>query len=79
MTQRLRTINETQNEKVEFGKRQGLKNGWDFLCLICFTSTSTCKVGRISSVGRALDCGARDRGFDSRGWTNNQGLKITEK
>ena len=78
MTQRLRKINETQNEEVEFGKRQRLKNGWDFLSL-CSTSTTTCKVGRISSVGRALDCRAGDRGFDSRGWTNTQGLKISEK
>ena len=35
--------------------------------------------GRISSVGRALDCRAGGRGFDSRGRTNTQGLKITEK
>ena len=35
--------------------------------------------GRISSVGTALDCGAGGRGFDSRGRTNTQGLKITEK
>ena len=35
--------------------------------------------GRISSVGRALDCRAAGRGFDSRGRTNTQGLKITEK
>ena len=36
--------------------------------------------GRISSVGRApgLDCRAEGRGFDSRGRTNTQGLKITE-
>ena len=78
MTQRLRTINETQNEEVEFGKRQRLKNGWDFLCL-CSTSTTTSKVGRISSVSRALDCISGDREFDSRGRTNTQGLKITEK
>ena len=31
--------------------------------------------GRISSVGRALDCRAGGRGFDSRGRTNTQGLK----
>ena len=78
MTQRLRTINETQNEEVEFGKRQRLKNGWDFSCLYS-TSTTTCKAGRISSVSRALDCRAGDGGFDSRGWTNTQGLKIAEK
>ena len=35
--------------------------------------------GRISSVGGALDCRAGGRGFDSRGRTNSQGLKITEK
>ena len=35
--------------------------------------------GRISSVGRALDRRAGGRGFDSRGRTNTQGLKITEK
>ena len=35
--------------------------------------------GRISSVGRALDCRAEGRGFDSRGGTNTQGLKIIEK
>ena len=34
--------------------------------------------GRISSVGRALDCRAEGRGFDYRGWTNTRGLKITE-
>ena len=35
--------------------------------------------GRFNSVGRALDCRAGGRGFDSRGQTNTQGLKITEK
>ena len=35
--------------------------------------------GRISSVGRALDCRAGGRGFDSRGQTITQGPKITEK
>ena len=34
---------------------------------------------RISSVGRALDCRARGRGFNSRDRTNTQGLKMTEK
>ena len=34
--------------------------------------------GRISSVGRALDCPAEGRGFDSRGRTNTQGLTVTE-
>ena len=33
--------------------------------------------GRASSVGRAFDCTAGGRGFDSRGQTNTQGLKIT--
>ena len=32
-----------------------------------------------SSVGRALDCRAGGRGFGSRGRTNTQGLKETEK
>ena len=35
--------------------------------------------GRISSVGSALDCRAGGGRFDSRGWTNAHGLKITEK
>ena len=35
--------------------------------------------GKISSVGRALDCRAGGRGFDSRGRTNTKGLKMTEK
>ena len=35
--------------------------------------------GRFSSVGGALDCRAGGRGFDSRGRTNTQGLKVTEK
>ena len=34
--------------------------------------------GRINSVGRALDCPAEGRGFDSRGRTNTQGLTVTE-
>ena len=33
----------------------------------------------LASVGGAPDCRAGGRGFDSRGWTNTQGLKITEK
>ena len=32
-----------------------------------------------SSVGRACDCRAGGHWFDSLGWTNAQGLKITEK
>ena len=35
----------------------------------------TSSVGR-KIVGRALDCGAGGRGFDSRDRTNTQGLKI---
>jgi len=35
--------------------------------------------GRISSVGRMFDCGVGGRGFDSRGRTSTQGLKVTEK
>ena len=35
--------------------------------------------GRISSVGRALNCRAGGRGFDSRDRTNTQGLKIAEE
>ena len=35
--------------------------------------------GRISSFDRALDCRAGGCGFDSLGWTNTLGLKITEK
>ena len=31
--------------------------------------------GRISSVGRVLDCRAGGRGFDSQGRSNTQGLK----
>ena len=35
--------------------------------------------GRVSSVGRTFDCREEGRGFDSRGGTNTQGLKITGK
>ena len=35
--------------------------------------------GRVSAVDRALDGRAGGHGFDSRGRTNTQGLKITEK
>ena len=34
---------------------------------------------RISSDGRALDCRAGGRGFDSRDRNNTRGLKMTEK
>ena len=33
----------------------------------------------ISSVVRVLDCRLRGHGFNFQGWTNTQGLKITEK
>ena len=36
-------------------------------------------LGRISSVGRVLDCRAGCRGFNSRDQTNTQVLKMTEK
>ena len=42
-----------------------------FVCLL--------NCGRISSVGSALECRGGSRGFDRRGRTNTQGLKITEK
>ena len=42
-------------------------------------TTSERESGRISLVSRALYCRAGGRGFDSRGRTNTQGLKITEK
>ena len=35
--------------------------------------------GRISSVGRAFDCRTGGRGFEFRGRTITQGLKMTEK
>ena len=39
-------------------------------------SLYTINRGRISSVGRTLDCRRGGRGFNSRGRTNTQGLKI---
>ena len=47
----------------------------------CFrVSLKVFEIGsRISSLGRALDCRAVGRGFDSRGRTDTRGLKITEK
>ena len=55
-----------------------------FLPLITYSEVVTHIIiffdrGRFSSVGRVLDCRAGGRGFDSRGRTNTQGLKITEK
>ena len=47
--------------------------------LSCLNISSVNCCGRISSVGRALDWSVGGRGFDSRGRTNTQGLKITEK
>ena len=47
--------------------------------LFCLLNLLLFDRGRISSVGRALDCRAGGRGFHSRGRTNTQGLKITEK
>ena len=49
-----------------------------FLCLI-FYGINIFNRGRISSVGRGLDCRGEGRGFDSRGRSITQGLKITEK
>lgn len=34
---------------------------------------------RVSTVGTALDCRVGGRGFDSRGWSNTQSLKVNEK
>ena len=45
----------------------------------CVVLSYYCYCGRIISVGRALDCRAGGRGFDSRDRNNTQGLKITEK
>ena len=39
-------------------------------------SLNTINRGKISSVGRTLDCRRGGRGFNSRGRTNTQGLKI---
>ena len=33
----------------------------------------------LNSVGRVLDCKAGGRRFNSRGWTNTQGVRITEQ
>ena len=43
----------------------------------CFFSTAALDL--FSSVGRTLDCRAGGPGFHSRGQTNTQGLKATEK
>ena len=53
--------------------------GIKFLLYLETTRTENSYRGRISSVDRALDCRAGGGGFDSRGRTNTQGLKITEK
>ena len=57
---------------------------WNFVPCYCIDLDSISTLhfsyrGRISSVGKALDCRAEDRGFDSRGRTITQGLKIVEK
>ena len=61
-----------------------VRRGRKFCAVFCIDvdSISTLHVtyrGRISSVGRALDCRAGGRGLDSRGRTITQGLKIAEK
>ena len=52
-----------------------LELGNNFFCSVCPPAVGLANRGRISSVGRALDCRAGGRGFDSRGRTNTQGLK----
>ena len=56
-------------------------NWWKifYCCISILLVLKMMNRGRISSVGRAFDCRAGGRGFDSRGPTNTQGLKITEK
>ena len=49
-----------------------------YIYIYIYIYMSVCR-GRVSSVGRAFDCRAEGRGFDSRGRTNKQGLQITEK
>ena len=51
-----------------------------FLFALLFSNFSSAFVNfsRIRSVGRAVDCRAEGRGFDSRNRINTQGLKITE-
>ena len=46
---------------------------WQWIAVYVFNRS------RISSVVRALDCGAGGRGFDSRDRNNTHGLKITGK
>ena len=46
---------------------------------ISISQSRPARKNRISSVGRALDCGAGGHGFDSRGRTNTQDLTVTEK
>ena len=52
---------------------------WSYLDSTLNKTNKEFNRGMISSVGRALDCRAGGRGFDSRDRTNAQGLKITEK
>ena len=61
-----------------------VKKGQDELCTafneyIRVIISFRLKCCRISSVGRAFDCRAGGRRFDSRGRTITQGLKMTEK
>lgn len=44
---------------------------------LCVILPMTSINNNISSVGRAIDCRAGGRGFDSQGQTNTQGLKKT--
>ena len=65
-----------------FLRRQKKQNSIYFLpfCVFWESNNHVPRLrGRISSVGRALDCRAGGRGFDSRGRTITQGLKMTEK
>ena len=52
---------------------------WSYLDSTLNKTNKEFNRGRISSVGRALGYRAGGRGFDSRGRTNTQGLKISEK
>ena len=59
-----------------------IAKNWLCLMILCFCGKLFfifVIFGRVSSVGRALDCTAGGCGFDSRGRTNTQGLKLTEK
>ena len=49
------------------------------VCARRYSHRRISKWSRLSAARLALDCGAGGRGFDFRGRTNTQGLKITEK